>query len=94
LGPGVMQPFGSKTRVLITVGGRPTKLEHVIGAIDPKDAEIAAEIMLGLYAKSSARSMAEFVDKYGIDGVREELARRVPSFMKPDQNIKIVFGPN
>jgi ferredoxin-nitrite reductase len=88
------EPFGSKTRVLITVGGGPTRLGQVVGTIDPGDMEAATEAILELYAKSGVKNMAEFVTKYGVDGIREELARRVPSFMKPDQNIKIVFGPN
>ena len=88
------EPFGSKTRVFITVGGGLTRLGQIVGTIDPGDMEAATEAILELYAKSGVKNMAEFVTKYGVDGIREELARRVPSFMKPGQNIKIVFGPD
>ena len=89
-----LEPFGSKTRILITVGGSPTALGLVIGTVDPGDAELAVQVLLDMYRKSGIHGVRDFVTKVGVDTVRNELAKYVLSFKPPDKDISIVFGPD
>lgn len=90
------EPFGSKTRILITMGGSSTALGFVIGTVDPGgDAELAAQVLLEMYRESGVRGgVRDFVTKVGVDTIRSELVKRVPSFKPPDKDISIVFGPD
>ncbi|ADN50822.1 nitrite and sulphite reductase 4Fe-4S region [Vulcanisaeta distributa DSM 14429] len=88
------EPFGSKTRILITMGGSPTALGFVIGTVDPGDAELAAQVLLEMYRESGVRGVRDFVTKVGVDTIRSELVKRAPSFKPPDKDISIVFGPD
>ncbi|WP_243676314.1 hypothetical protein [Vulcanisaeta distributa] len=46
---------------------------------------------IGVRAFTGVRN---FVTKVGVDTIRSELARRVPSFKPPDKDINVVFGPD
>ncbi|WP_252901349.1 hypothetical protein [Vulcanisaeta sp. JCM 14467] len=89
-----LEPFGSRTRILITVGGSSTALGLVIGTVDPGDAELAVQVLLDMYRKSGIHGVRDFVTRVGLDAVRNELAKYVPSFKPPDKDISIVFGPD
>lgn len=89
-----LEPFGSKTRILITMGGSLTTLGFVIGTVDPGDAELAVQVLLDMYRRSGVRGVRNFVIKVGVDAIRSELTRLVSSFRSPDKDINIVFGPD
>jgi ferredoxin-nitrite reductase len=89
-----LEPYGFKTRILITLGGGPTELGYVVGTIDPMDAEQAVDLILNMYVESNSQSITEFISRVGVDKVREVLAMRIPSFKAPDKSISSVFGPN
>ncbi|WP_243679109.1 hypothetical protein [Vulcanisaeta distributa] len=77
------------------MGGSPTALGFAIGTVDPGNAELAAQVLLDMYRSSGIHGgVRNFVTKVGVDAIRSELARRVPSFKPPDKDINIVFGPD
>ncbi len=88
-----LEPFGFKTRILVTIGGGPRQLGLVVGTVDPNDAELTVKVILDMYGKSGIRGIREFAVKIGIDAIRDELKRQVPSFQPPDNSITNVFGP-
>lgn len=47
-----------------------------------------------MYRSSGIHGVRNFVTKVGVDTIRSELARRVPSFKPPDKDINVVFGPD
>ncbi|MGC8597179.1 MAG: nitrite/sulfite reductase [Thermocladium sp.] len=88
-----LEPFGSRTRILVTVGGGPTRLGKVVCTVDPNEAETITKALLGMLEKHNCKDAGELVDRVGIDAIREELSRIASSFKAPDNGLSI-FGPN
>ncbi|WP_420805659.1 nitrite/sulfite reductase [Caldivirga maquilingensis] len=88
------EPFGFKTRILVTIGGASRQLGFILGTIDPSEAELTAKVILSMYVKSKAPNIREFAVRTGIDAIRDELRRQVPSFQPPNDSITALFGPD
>ncbi|WP_414633176.1 hypothetical protein [Caldivirga sp. UBA161] len=88
-----LEPFGFKTRILVTIGGEPGQLGFIVGTVDPNDAELTVKAILGMYSKSGIHGIREFAVKIGIDAIRGELKKQVPSFQPPDNSVINIFGP-
>lgn len=89
-----LEPFGYRTRILLTIGGTSTALGFIIGTIDPGDAELAVKVLLNMYERSGVHGVRDFVAKVGIDAIRGELGKNVPSLKPPDKDMVIIFGPD